>query len=272
MISSAPAKSINAMSNYIAKKPDAHGYIDYSETENKTWEILYHRQIKVVESRACEEYLQGLAELNLPQHKVPQCQEVSRILQQKTGWSVVPVEAVISFNDFFTLLANKQFPAASFIRSMEEMDYLKEPDIFHEIFGHCPLLTNPVYADFMWEYGKIGLKATSKERVLLARLFWFTVEFGLIQTSKGLRIYGAGILSSKQETIYALESPDPLRKPFLALDVLRTPYRYDEIQKIYFVINQYQDLFDLLKTDIIGLIHQAQALGEHSEAHPAHGC
>lgn len=155
---------------------------------------------------------------------------------------------------------------------MEEIDYLKEPDIFHEIFGHCPLLTNPVYADFMWEYGKIGLNATSKERVLLARLFWFTVEFGLIQTSKGLRIYGAGILSSKEETIYALESSDPLRKPFSALDVLRTPYRYDVIQKTYFVINQYADLFHLLKTDMIKLVHEAQRLGEHPETHPAHGC
>jgi phenylalanine-4-hydroxylase len=260
------------MSNYIAKQPDKNGLIAYTEEENKTWEILYHRQIKIVENRACEEYLQGLEELKLPQTHVPQCQEVSKILQQKTGWSVVPVAALISFSDFFTLLANKQFPAASFIRSMAEIDYLKEPDIFHEIFGHCPLLTNPVYADFMWEYGKIGLNATSKERVLLARLFWFTVEFGLIQTAKGLRIYGAGILSSKSETIYALESADPLRKIFNPLDVLRTPYRYDVIQKIYFVINQYQNLFDLLKTDILKLIHEAQRLGEHAETHPAHGC
>lgn len=259
-------------SSYTAKKPDAHGLIAYTEAENKTWETLYHRQIKIVESRACEEYLQGLEILNLPQNHVPQCQEVSKVLQQKTGWSVVPVAALISFNDFFTLLANKQFPAASFIRTIEEIDYLKEPDIFHEIFGHCPLLTNPVYADFMWEYGKIGLHATAQERVLLARLFWFTVEFGLIQTSRGLRIYGAGILSSKEETIYALESPLPVRKPFSALDVLRTPYRYDEIQKIYFMINQYEDLFNLLKSNMIELVHEAQRLGEHPKAHPAHGC
>jgi phenylalanine-4-hydroxylase len=259
-------------SNYTAKQPDANGLIAYSAEENATWKMLYERQIKIVQNRACEEYLRGLEILNLPKDHVPQCQEVSKVLSEKTGWSIVPVPALISFNDFFTLLADKQFPAASFIRTMEDIDYLKEPDIFHEIFGHCPLLTNPVFADFMWTYGKIGLKATSKERALLARLFWFTVEFGLIQTSKGLRIYGAGILSSKEETIYALESNIPVRKPFSALDVLRTPYRYDEIQKIYFVINQYQNLFDLLNTDIISLIRQAQALGEHSEAHPAHGC
>jgi phenylalanine-4-hydroxylase len=259
-------------STYTAKQPAADGTIHYTEEENAVWQILYARQLKIVEARACEEYLAGLETLHLPDTHVPQCQAVSKVLNEKTGWSVVPVPALISFNDFFTLLANKQFPAASFIRTREDMDYLKEPDIFHEIFGHCPLLTHPVFADFMQAYGKIGLTASAKERVLLARLFWFTVEFGLIQNSQGLRIYGAGILSSKEETIYALESHLPSRKTFFPLDVLRTPYRYDEIQKIYFVIQTYQNLFDLLNTDIMGLIHQAQTLGEHAETHPAHGC
>jgi phenylalanine-4-hydroxylase len=257
---------------YKAKLPDKNGLILYSPEENSIWEILYHRQLEIVKTRACEEYLRGLELLNLPSTQVPQCAEVSIILKEKTGWSVVPVPALIDFDEFFTLLANRQFPAASFIRSREDLDYLKEPDIFHEIFGHCPLLTQPIYADFMQAYGEIGLHVTHAERVLLARLFWFTIEFGLIETSKGLRIYGAGILSSKEETIYALESKIPERKTFSALDVLRTSYRYDMLQKIYFVINSYENLFNLIKTNMLELVQEAKQLGEFPDIPPQHGC
>ena len=257
---------------YIAKQPDINGIIPYNAEEDAVWHDLYQRQIKIVEKRACEEYLEGLQKLNLPTDRVPQCEDVSKVLMKHTGWRVTPVAALIAFEDFFTLLANRQFPAASFIRTREELDYLKEPDIFHEIFGHCPLLTNPVYADFVHNYGKLGLSASKQERILLARLFWFTVEFGLINTANGLRVYGAGILSSKEETIYALESPVPQRKPFSAMDALRTPYHYDIMQSLYFVINNYHELYHLLNTDILGSIRQAQTLGEHPPSYPAHGC
>lgn len=259
-------------SNYIAKKVDAHGRIPYTPEEDSVWHDLYKRQIKIVEGRACDEYIQGLECLNLPQDRVPQCADISAVLQKKTGWSVAPVEALIPFDEFFNLLANRQFPAASFIRSREELDYLKEPDIFHEVFGHCPLLTNPVYADFVHKYGQLGLNANAKDRALLARLFWFTIEFGLVNTEAGLRIYGAGILSSKEETIYALESPIPERKHFTPMDALRTPYRYDVKQPIYFVLDNYHTLYDLLHTDIIALINESRELGEFPLVNPKHAC
>lgn len=258
--------------NYAAKTPDINGIIPYTAEEDSVWRDLYERQIKIIENRACDEYIEGLRVLNLPTDRVPQCTEVSAVLTKATGWAVAPVAALIPFDEFFTLLANRKFPAASFIRSREELDYLKEPDIFHEVFGHCPLLTNQVYADFVQKYGELGLAANQKERMLLARLFWFTIEFGLINTSAGVRIYGAGILSSKEETIYALENPVPQRKPFSALDALRTPYRYDIKQPIYFVIDSYHDIFDLIHTDIMGLIRESQALGEFSPEYPQHGC
>lgn len=249
--------------NYAAKKPDTNGYIAYTSEEDSIWHELYTRQIKIIEGRACDEYIRGLELLNMPQDRVPQCEDISKVLRRETGWSVAPVEALIPFEEFFLLLSKRQFPAASFVRTRAELDYLKEPDIFHEVFGHCPLLTDPTYADFVHKYGEIGLHANAKDRVLIARLFWFTIEFGLVNTAQGLRIYGAGILSSKEETVYALESKIPQRKPFDPLEALRTPYRYDELQKIYFTLNNYNQLYELLNLDIIALINKSRQLGEY---------
>ena len=165
------------------------------------------------------------------------------------------------FDYFFSLLANRKFPAATFIRRPEELDYLQEPDIFHEIFGHCSMLTHPACADFTQAYGKLGLSASHEDQVMLAKLYWFTIEFGLIKTQAGLRIYGGGILSSKSETISCLESDNPQRKPFDVLEVLRTPYRIDLIQPIYFIIDNFATLFNLTQMDLMGLIHQARQLG-----------
>ncbi len=257
---------------YQAKKPDAQGLIPYTEEEDSVWYDLYQRQIKIIEQRACQEYLDGLAQLQLPIDRVPQCQEVSKVLHKATGWSVSPVAALIPFEEFFTLLANRQFPAASFIRTRAELDYLQEPDIFHEIFGHCPLLTNPIYADFMHAYGKLGLAANQQDRLLLARLFWFTIEFGLIQAPNGIKVYGAGILSSKEETIYALESSIPLRKPFNALETLRTPYRFDIMQPLYFIIQDFAEIYQLFDTNISALLTKAHQLGEYPLIYPGHAC
>lgn len=262
-------------SAYVAKVPDANGLIQYTADEDAIWHELYQRQITIIENRACDEYIEGLKKLNLPTDRVPQCKEVSAVLTAATGWAVKPVAALIPFDEFFYLLANRQFPAASFVRSREELDYLKEPDIFHEVFGHCPMLTDPVYADFVHTYGKIGLKANNADRILIARLFWFTIEFGLINTTAGLRIYGAGILSSKEETLYALESQIPERKPFDALEALRTPYRYDTKQSVYFVMNDYNSLYNLTNTDIIALINRSRELGEYpmpTQPTIFHGC
>jgi phenylalanine-4-hydroxylase len=244
------------MTKYIAKTPDSRGYVNFTAEENATWKILFERQIKVVQNRGCQEYLDGLKILNFPCDRIPQCGEVSETLKSKTGWAVQPVDAIIPLEKFFLLLANRQFPAATFIRTREEIDYLQEPDIFHEFFGHCPLLTNQAYADFIQWYGETALRANKKAQTLLGRLFWFTIEFGLINTVDGLRIYGGGILSSYQETLYALESKIPERIEFNISKILATPYRYDEIQKHYFFVNQIADLFTIKSSSILEMVEK----------------
>ncbi len=255
-------------STYTSKAVDAQGYASYTQEENEVWRELYQRQYAIIQGRACDEYLAGLERLQLPQDRVPQCPEVSKVLQEATGWVLEPVPALISFDRFFALLADRRFPAATFIRRKEELDYLKEPDIFHEIFGHCPMLTNPAAAEFTHTYGKLGLKATPEERVLLARLFWFTVEFGLIQTPAGLRAYGGGILSSMSETVYCVESKTPERRPFDALTALKTPYRIDVIQPIYYVLDHFKQLYQLVEMDLMGLINQVK----QADPVPGHPC
>jgi len=246
---------------YIAYSPDANGNIPYNREEDETWSILYRRQLEVIKSRACRECLHGIELLGLSTSKVPQPNDVSRELSNITGWSVEPVAALINFRDFFTLLSNRKFPAASFIRRRQDLDYLKEPDIFHEIFGHCPMLTNPDFAAFTYEIGRFGMTLEKPDLPMLARLYWFTVEFGLI-AQDGLKIYGAGILSSKSESIYALENATPRRSEFNLIEVLRTTYRYDEIQKNYFIINSFDELFNMIDGGkLLDSFHEARSLG-----------
>lgn len=249
------------VTSYLSKLPDADGNVTYTEEENATWHTLITRQTPLLTDRACDEYLRGIKLLDLPTHRIPQCHEISKVLQEITGWTVEPVPALIPHDHFFQLLAKRKFPGATFIRRPEELDYLEEPDMFHEIFGHCPLLTNKAYADFAETYGKLCLTASPEDIEMLARLYWFTIEFGLIKTASGPRIYGGGILSSKNESVYALESPLPQRKSFDIVEVLRTPYRIDIMQPIYFVIDSFDVLFHLTEVDLFGLIQKARRLG-----------
>ncbi|MGK7296144.1 MAG: phenylalanine 4-monooxygenase [Candidatus Wenzhouxiangella sp. M2_3B_020] len=255
-------------SKYEAKVPDDNGIIPYTDEEHAIWAELYERQMDIIPGRVCDEFLQGLDALALPKDRIPQPLEVSKVLKEKTGWEVAPVPALINFDRFFKLLAEKKFPAASFIRTREEMDYLQEPDIFHEIFGHTAMLTHQAFADFTEAYGKAGVNASKKERVFLARLYWFTVEFGLLNTSEGVRIYGGGIASSPGETVYAVESPEPIRRPFDPIDALRTPYRIDIYQTVYYVLDSMNDLFGLAEQDLLALIRKARALGEFEPTYP----
>ena len=252
-------------SKYVAKHPDAKGYIDYSAEENAVWEQLYHRQINLLPEHACKEYIKGIALLRLSPDSIPQLPEVNQQLCQATGWSIVPVNALITPEEFFGLLAERQFPAATFIRTQQEIDYVKEPDIFHELFGHCPMLTEPVFADFVQHYAQLVLQIDKQDWRLLQRLFWFTVEFGLLKTGKCVSAYGGGILSSFTETKYCIESDIPQRKTFDALEALRTPYRIDCLQTIYFVLNNFQDLFYIANgvDDLRKLLKQAHSLGEY---------
>lgn len=250
---------------YKAQIPDHRGIVNYTAAENATWKTLYERQMGIIKNRACDEFIIGLKKLHLPHDRVPQISEVSKHLGDATGWSVSPVKALISFQEFFELLAARKFPAATFIRIPEHLDYLKEPDIFHEVFGHCPLLTHQAFADFTQKVGELGVSMTREERVMLARLYWFTVEFGLINTKNGLRIYGGGILSSIGESVYSLESSVPKRHNFDLLQVLRTTYRYDEMQKNYFVIDSFDFLFDLVSKDLRKAFKEAHEKGALTE-------
>ncbi len=252
---------MSKLTQYQARQADDSGFISYPKDEHQTWQALYERQITNLPNRACKEYLQGIDALNLPSDRIPQLGEIDKVLLDTTGWKTAAVPALISFGRFFELLANREFPVATFIRSKEEFDYLQEPDIFHEIFGHCPLLTNPAFANFSHTYGKLGLAASKEERVFLARLYWFTVEFGLVKAqNQSLEIYGGGILSSPGETLYCMGDV-PERKPFELLDVLRTPYRIDIMQPIYYVIDSIDFLDEIARMDIMAAVHEAQRLG-----------
>ncbi|MEQ8355555.1 MAG: phenylalanine 4-monooxygenase [Kiloniellaceae bacterium] len=246
---------------YDSKVPDAQGQIAYTESENAVWRDLRARQQKLLPGRVCKAFLNGIAQLDLPADRVPQLMEIDARLQDISGFGVEPVPALISPKRFFTLLAERKFPAATFIRRREDFDYLQEPDVFHEIFGHCPMLTLPTYADFLQAYGETALTLDKSYIWMMQRLFWFTVEFGLIETEAGTRIYGAGIASSAGETPYAVESAKPERRPFDALSVFRTPYRIDIFQTVYYVIDSARQLYDLVTSDLVPIMDEAKRLG-----------
>ena len=239
------------MTQYHSKPVSQEGWVEWSLEEDAIWHDLVKRQLDVIDDRACEAYLHGLTLLDLPLDRVPQLPEINKALKETTGWQVQPVPALIDFDRFFDLLANKRFPVATFLRTRDEFDYLQEPDFFHEIFGHCAMLTNPDFAAFTEQYGKLGQAATSKQRGYLARLYWFTVEFGLVKEGDKLKIYGGGILSSPAETNYALEGDLAVRERFDLQTVLRTPYRIDIMQPKYYVINDLAELFQISQENLL---------------------
>ena len=226
------------------------GWADYTAEEHATWDILYERQAALLPGYACDEFLHGLEALNLHRGGIPDFNVINVELQRLTGWSVVAVPGLVPDEVFFDHLANRRFPAGQFIRKPDQLDYLQEPDIFHDVFGHVPMLTDPTFADYMEAYGKGGQRATGLGRLHnLARLYWYTVEFGLLETPKGLRIYGAGIVSSRTESIFALDDPSPNRLGFDLTRTMRTPYRIDDFQQVYFVIPGLQALLDATLQD-----------------------
>lgn len=252
---------------YVSKEVSSSLHVDWNEEENSTWAYLYNRQKEIIKGRACQEFFQGLEDLGLTEDRIPQIYEINETLKKTTGWAVEPVPALIQPKEFFTLLANKKFPAATFIRIPEHMDYLQEPDIFHEVYGHTPLLTNKAYGDFMEKFGKLALKAEPKDRRKLFRLFWFTIEFGLVKTAEGIRAYGGGILSSIGETQYCLTDKSE-KVPFDIMTALRTPYRIDIMQPLYFVLDKFEDLFTILDKDILAMLEEAKKLGDFEPKYP----
>ncbi|MGC1442433.1 MAG: phenylalanine 4-monooxygenase [Burkholderiaceae bacterium] len=220
-------------------------WASYSDKEHDRWDRLFQRQHKILATRACEEFTNALTLLRLSEAGIPDMGQLSDRLEAITGWRVVPVADLVPDDIFFNHLAQRRFPAGAFIRPESELDYLQEPDVFHDIFGHVPLLANPVFADFMQAYGKGGQRAIERDMLKnLARLYWYTVEFGLIRSSTGLKLFGAGILSSAAESVFALEDPSPHRINFDLKRVMRTNYIIDNFQQSYFVIDSFQQLLD----------------------------
>jgi len=217
----------------------------YGAEEHGIWKTLFEHQAGVLPGRAAREFLDGITKLRLEPGKIPEFERISDSLEKLTGWRVVAVPSLVPDAIFFDHLANRRFPAGQFIRRADQLDYIEEPDVFHDFFGHVPMLAHPVFADYMEAYGKGGQRALNEFGRLknLARLYWYTVEFGLIESAEGLRIYGSGIVSSRAESIYSVENRSPNRIRFELERVMRTEYRIDDFQESYFVIRSFEDLF-----------------------------
>ena len=216
----------------------------YTPVEHQTWDTLYARQMKILPGRAADVFMKGLDALDLNTGGIPDFAVMNAKLQALTGWTVVCVPGLVPDDVFFDHLANRRFPSGQFIRKPDQLDYLQEPDIFHDVFGHVPMLTDPDFADYMEAYGKGGQRAASLGMLPnLARLYWYTVEFGLMREQGSLRIYGAGIVSSATESVFAVEDASPNRIGFHLERVMKTLYRIDDFQQVYFVI----DSIDALK-------------------------
>jgi phenylalanine-4-hydroxylase len=239
----------------------------YTPGEHDRWNRLFARQSALLPGRACEEALDAIHTLQLSRSGIPEFEDLSARLKALTGWCVVPVAGLIPDAAFFEHLANRRFPAGAFIRPEHELDYLEEPDIFHDVFGHVPLLANPTYAAFLEAYGKGGRRAMERGQLHnLARLYWYTVEFGLIRSPGGLRIFGAGILSSPAETVFSLEDSSPNRVAFDLERIMRTKYIIDDFQQTYFVIGGFEELLEECYQDF-GPLYDRLRIAPDIEAH-----
>lgn len=227
-------------------------WLDYSADDHATWGTLYARQRELLAGRACDEFLQAQDAMGMDARAIPRFDQLNEVLGAATGWTLVGVEGLLPELDFFDHLANRRFPVTWWIRRPEQIDYIAEPDLFHDLFGHVPLLMDPMFADYMQAYGAGGVKAHAigpDALQNLTRLYWYTVEFGLIRQHDGLRIYGAGIVSSKGESLHSLESAAPNRLGFDLERIMRTRYRIDTFQKTYFVIDSFEQLMQATAPD-----------------------
>jgi phenylalanine-4-hydroxylase len=234
----------------------------YTPADHATWATLFERQQQLLVGRACREFLDNQQRFGMTPDAIPKFDELNRVLAKTTGWELIGVEGLLPELTFFDHLANRRFPVTWWIRAPEQIDYISEPDLFHDLFGHVPLLLNPVFADYMQAYGAGGVKAHSlgpDALVHLTRLYWYTVEFGLIRQDDGVRIYGSGIVSSKGESIHCLESTSPNRIGFDMRRIMRTRYRIDTYQKTYFVIDSFEQLMDATDPDFTPIYAELHA-------------
>ena len=239
------------------------GWEHYTAEEHGVWKTLFERQTRLLPGRACDEFVAGMRQLPIAADQIPDFRRLSDVLMRHTGWQVVAVPGLVPDEVFFEHLAHRRFPAGHFIRKPHELDYLEEPDVFHDVFGHVPMLMNPAIADYIQAYGEGGLRAQRLGRLAqLARVYWYTVEFGLLQQKEGLRIYGAGIASSFTETEFSLDSASPHRIRFELERVMRTQYRIDDFQEAYFVIRDLDELLELAHVDFAPLYQRVEGLPE----------
>lgn len=236
----------------------------YTVEDHETWDILFARQSKQLPGRAANAFLRGLDVLKLSKPGIPDFEELSERLMKATGWQVVAVPGLVPDDVFFDHLANRRFVAGNFIRRRDQLDYLQEPDVFHDVFGHVPMLADPVFADYMQAYGKGGQRSLGFGSLdKLARLYWYTVEFGLVREEGGIKLFGSGIVSSHGESEFALDDPSPNRIRFNLERVMRTRYRIDDYQQVYFVIDSFEDLLEqTIRTDFAPLYERLAGLPE----------
>lgn len=257
----------NLRGDYSRMRPDytvEQAWPGYSAAEHDLWRRLYARQAALVPKYACAEFIDSIAMLDFGAG-IPRFDEVNPKLARATGWQIVAVPGLLPDRVFFEHLANRRFPVTVWIRNPEEFDYIVEPDVFHDFFGHVPLLFNAVFADYLEAYGKGGLKADALGAIeMLSRLYWYTVEFGLIETATGMRTYGAGILSSGGELPYCIDSPEPNRIGFDLLRIMQTRYKIDTFQETYFVIRDFRELFEATAPDFTP--HYARLAGRDPHA------
>jgi phenylalanine-4-hydroxylase len=232
----------------------------YTPEQHATWDTLFERQVAMLPGRVAPEFIKGLDILRLSRPGIPDFEELSDCLMRATGWQVVAVPGLVPDDVFFDHLANRRFVAGNFIRKPHELDYLQEPDIFHDVFGHVPLLADPVFADFIQAYGRGGQRAAAMGAIdRLSRLYWYTVEFGLVRSGGELRLYGAGIVSSFTESVFALDDPSPNRIGFDLKRLMRTKYRINDFQQNYFVIDSFEDLLERTLNADFGPIYEELA-------------
>ena len=225
-------------------------WADYTAGEHAVWKVLVRAADALLRGRACDEFVTGMQALPIASDRIPDFELLSEVLMRTTGWQIVAVPGLVPDEVFFEHLAHRRFPSGQFIRRADQLDYLEEPDVFHDVFGHAPMLMNPVIADFIQAYGEGGLRAQRLGTLpLLARVYWYTVEFGLVRQSDGLRIYGSGIASSRTESVFSLDDDSPHRIGFDLERVMRTRYRIDDFQECYFVLDRLDDLLELAHID-----------------------
>lgn len=263
-----PKHGLAAGTAIAPQRPDwtiDQGWERYTDADHAVWRTLFERQTKLLPGRACDEFVAGMEQLPIGADCIPDFVELSAVLMQRTGWQVVAVPGLVPDEVFFEHLANRRFPAGNFIRGAHQLDYLEEPDVFHDVFGHVPMLMDPSIADYIQAYGVGGLRARELGVLdKLARAYWYTVEFGLVRQAGGLRIYGAGIASSYAESVFALDDPSPNRIAFDLERVLRTRYRIDDFQETYFVIDGLPQLLDLARIDFGPLYDRIAGQPEHA--------